>query len=376
MTKYKLLHLTSSLKIGGAETLLCDIIRNLDSNLFDNHVIYFHSGPNVKKIKDLGVATYQIKGLLCMYDPVFFLRLFLLIRKLKPDFIHSLLWAANFSGTLIAKLLNIPIVCALHLASNVETKNKNSFFRNILDRHTFLSCQKLITVSENTLNELTKSYEWIPAEKISVIKNGVDIEFVLNQAKTNYINPNIFGIKKDDFILGSVGRLIQRKNHQLILEAVCLIKDKCPRLKLIFVGDGIMYETLKQKAQDLNIQDRVIFTSCNQAYSFYNIFNAFVLVSYQEGLSIALLEAMCFKLPCIVTGENKNHEVIRSDYNGIVIEQGDKFELAMAIEKLYQDKNLSRNLGMAGNKTIIEDYRFTTMIKKYSDLFITLSSRK
>ena len=56
--RVKLLHVTSSLKIGGAEAVLCDIIRTLGHNEFEHHVIYFHYGPNVDRVRDVGVCMF------------------------------------------------------------------------------------------------------------------------------------------------------------------------------------------------------------------------------------------------------------------------------------------------------------------------------
>jgi len=110
--KIKLLHITSSLKMGGAESLLCDLIKNMDHEMFEHHVIYFHDGPHSVCLKELGIPIYQIKGLISLYDPLFCTRLYKLVKKIKPDCIHTLLWVANVSGRIIARLLKIPIASA------------------------------------------------------------------------------------------------------------------------------------------------------------------------------------------------------------------------------------------------------------------------
>src|SRR5579859_5390998 len=99
----KVVHLISSLKIGGAESLLYDLIVGLGNQDYEHHVIYFHHGPHVARLEQLGVSTYQVRGIITLYDPIFFWRLARLIKKLKPDVIHSALWAANFAGRIIAR---------------------------------------------------------------------------------------------------------------------------------------------------------------------------------------------------------------------------------------------------------------------------------
>ena len=67
-----ILHLITSLNMGGAETLLCDLLERADTSSYEYAVIYFHEGPNVARLHKLGIPTYHIKGLFCLYDPIFF----------------------------------------------------------------------------------------------------------------------------------------------------------------------------------------------------------------------------------------------------------------------------------------------------------------
>jgi len=160
MKKIKVLHITTSLKTGGAETVLVDLIRNLDKASFENIVICFYDGPNGEKLEKLGVKVYKIKGLICNYDPIFLIRLFLLIKKIKPDTIHSLLWASNILSTVIAKVLRIPVACAIHLANNFESTGKNSFFRNVLDRVVLPKANAIIAISDKMVGDLKKN-NWV-----------------------------------------------------------------------------------------------------------------------------------------------------------------------------------------------------------------------
>ena len=366
--KYKILHLTSSLKVGGAETLLVDLLRSIDKNEFENYVIYFHSGPNIERIESLGIKTFQIKGLFCKYDPIFFIRLFLLIKKLRPDCIHSLLWAANFSGTLIAFLLRIPIVCALHLASNFESKNKNNLIRAILDKFTFTFANKLVAVSDTVLNELNNSFK-ISAEKIEVIKNGIDVNYIKLKASEVKKTKSDFNLNNDHFIIGSVGRFIPRKRHDFLIDCFALLAKKYSNMRLMLIGSGELENYLRIKTIELKIQEKVMFIYSSEAYSFYPFFDVFALTSEQEGLSIALLEAMSFGVPSVITSPNALHEVIETDKNGMVVEIDNKDEFNSAIEKIYLDKDFAHHLSVNATKTALMNYNLHNMTDAYCKIF-------
>lgn len=367
MQKNKIVHIISSLKIGGAESWLYDLVRSLNS--FEHHVIYFYDGPNVERIKKLGIGTYQIKGLFFKYDPVFFLRCFLLIRKLNPDIIHSSLWSANIIGRIIAWLLKIPNICVLHLAKNFESSAKNEIFRTFLDRITISIPDKLVAVSKSMADELQKTHKWIPANKLSIIKNGIDVSYIINEGLMSNKKRSDFALTDKNFVIGNVGRLVTRKKQEMLMEAFALIHNKFPEMRLMLIGRGPMELLLKAKANNLNISDKVIFSWDNQAFGYYNLFDCFVLPSDQEGLSIALLEAMSFGLPCIVASTENSHEVISSGENGFIIKSNDKNELAQVLEFLYKNKGLREKIGLEARNIVKNDFSLDNMVKKYDNIF-------
>ncbi len=370
MSKLRILHITSSLKIGGAESLLFDIVRSLDKNEFENFVIYFHNGPNVKKIEDLGVPIFQVKGLICKYDPIFFWKLFCLIKKIKPNCIHSLLWSANFFSSIIAKLLNIPIFCVLHSGYNLGS-NRDNKLRSFLDKITFFCVNKIICVSQNVYDITVTKYPMISGKTI-IIKNGIDSNYIVNKGLELCKKRHEFGIKDSDFVIGTVGRLVPVKNHEFLIEITVLLDKKHDNIKLIIVGEGPLENLLYKKVKDLGIVERVFFIKSWQAYGFYPLFDCFVQCSQQEGLSIALLEAMSFGVPCIVT--SVKHEVIVSGSNGYLSNMN-LFDLVRAIEFIYNNHNLSRKIGLAGQRTIIDLFNLQRMIDSYQKLCKSLCIR-
>src|SRR3982750_1406571 len=89
-------HVISSLKIGGAETVLYDLTRGLHVKGYQQSVIYFHEGPFSAQLCSLGIQVYYVMGLICLYDPVFWWRMYRLLHNLNPDTIHASLWSAGF----------------------------------------------------------------------------------------------------------------------------------------------------------------------------------------------------------------------------------------------------------------------------------------
>lgn len=360
----KILHITSSLKIGGAESLICDILDHI-KNDYNNFVIYFHGGPNVEKIKKLGIQTYQVKGAFCKYDPIFCLRLFLLIIKIKPSLIHSHLWSANLLSSLCASLLRIPIICNLHLVSNSEQKSKNNLLRGLLDKITFKLSNKLICVSDKMYKEIVLARPLFK-NKIKVIQNGVDYKKITAASRQNIQLREFYNLTSEHFVIGSVGRLIERKRYDLLINQFNLALKDCSHLRLFILGSGPLENNLKKLVKKLNIQDKVIFESSNSAYGFYPLFNLFVMTSKEEGLSIALLEAMSCGKTTIIISPTLEHEVIEHEKNGFIVLENEVNGLHKMLVKLSQSYVNLENVAKA---TVIEKFNINCMVNKYKKIF-------
>lgn len=369
--KKKLVHIISSLKQGGAESLLVDLIRNLDD--FEHHVIYFHDGPNRISLQALGIATYHIRGFLCLYDPLFWVRLGVLVHRLKPNCIHSSLWAANFSARILARIVRIPLVSVIHLGVHQDGKIRSmqeGKLRSMVDWATFALSKQIVTVSQEIADTL-KECAWVPAERIQVITNGIDIQAVCQEAHQNRVSKKDIGFDDDALIVGCVGRFIVQKNHCLLIRSFAKSTADIKNARLVLIGFGPTEHSLRVLVDELGISHKVRFEIGKKAYGYYPLFDCFVLSSYQEGISIALLEAMCFSLPCIVTSPTKSHEVITSGYNGLIIPSNNESMLTESLRSLLQDSVVRQKLGIAAFDTVNTAFNIQTMVKKYRKLFTT-----
>ncbi|MCK4650671.1 glycosyltransferase [Candidatus Babeliales bacterium] len=380
----KVLHLITSLKIGGAESALVNLLKKFKEENKNNHFIaHFYNGPNVEKIKALGFPVFKIKGIIHKYDPIAYIQLKKLIKKIKPDIIHSSLWSANFFGKLIANSLKIPILCDLH--SNFSHDGK---IRAFLERITANMAQKYIAISKtsyqgfiNTIVNKIKNENKRKnlKSKILIIQNGIDVKKVRKQFFKNPLSKIELGFKKDDFIIGGVGRLEPIKSFDLLIKAFSIFVNKIQtdkkNIRLCIVGDGSQRKKLENLVKKLDLTNKVLFVGQRiDAQRFYHIFDCFVLSSISEGLSISLLEALCFGLPIITTHNSFNHDVIINNKNGFLIPIGDKNKLAQAIEKLYSSNLLCKkikneNLKLVKAKFDIEKTK-NAYQKAYSDMQI------
>jgi len=364
----KILHFITSLKIGGAEIALCNLLEYWRSSeqVFKHYVAYFHEGPCSARIKALGIPTYHIKGLFFPYDLIALRRFERLIKKIKPDIVHSALWSANIMACFTCKKYNIPLICDLHGDCRYHGRIRNFFERITLGRP-----KKFVAVANSVQKSFLnffKSHEDL-CRKTIVIQNGIDVKKTYYRAQENRLFRKDFGIKEDDFVIGTVGRLHKIKRYDLLIESFSKFLRRA-RAKLCFVGDGSERSYLEKLARDLNLKDNILFFGEQKnALSFYNIFDCFVLSSQSEGLSIALLEALCFGLPIVTTCNVGKHDVITDGVNGIIVSHNDSNSLSKAFLKLYSDRNFRVSVSKSNKDLVKKEFDIRCVADSYVDLY-------
>ena len=359
----KILHIISSLKQGGAETLLCALAHHLHAQGFEQSIIYFHDGPLREKLERLPVKIYHIKGIISLYDPVFLWRLYSTIKKINPDGIHSWLWAANFLSRIFGKLLSIPTLISIH-----NNDDQNGPVRNILDKHTLDYATAIIAVSPTIAQRYQQNSPKL-SNKICMVINGLDYQSFINDQEKNVKIRSAYGLQEHDFVIGSVGRFVALKNYELLINTFKQIYPKYPHLRLMLVGTGPKEHYLRDLVVQLSLQQVVIFIVNQFSVGFYKLFDCFCLTSDKEGISMALLEAMASKLCCVLTNFTSHHDVIENNYNGIIVPAGHQEDLATALKNIIDNKALRNQLAAQGYETLITKFDAQTMYNSYINLY-------
>lgn len=378
-----IVHVISNLGFGGAERLLYDELRLFDHQKMQHSVIYFRPGHYVQAIQALGIPVYYVKGLITRYDPIAYFRLKRLLRKLAPDIIHSSLWSANIVSRMVGAALKIPVMCDMH-----GRHQHHPWLYNIIDRWTAHQAVCHVAVSSGVktsfLNEIAgkmgnKEKAQLCQERVVLIKNGIDAPYVVKKAQQVKKNRLALGFNEHDFIIGSIGRLEPIKAYDIMLRAFACFKQmislnallhpyRIP--KLVIVGGGSQWQALVNLAEALDITNDVLFAGYQEnIHGWYPLFDCFTLSSQSEGISIALLEALCFGLPVITTSPEKYHDVIEQGKQGFLVDVGDVEGLAEAYKTLYLNKERGKVMGQAGKLHVEKNFSLETMVSEYEKLY-------
>lgn len=238
------------------------------------------------------------------------------------------------------------------------------FLISALIRQIWRDADSLIAKSER---EIEMIHALDPAVICSLIPNGVDI---------NAFKP--LGVVADQgpLKLLCVGRLIERKGQHHLIDAVKRLTDEGIEVELDLVGTGDSRSANEAQVARLGLGDRVHFlgyVSREKIAEHYAAADVFVLPSYNEGMSVALLEAMASGLAVVVTATGGTPELIEPEINGLVFDWSDVDSLTAHLRRLAQDRSLVRRMGEA-SRTRASDFSWDRAALLYIDLLERLTS--
>ncbi len=226
----------------------------------------------------------------------------------------------------------------------------------------------LVTVSQGVKQALIKRTNVPMTHNSTVIPNGIDGRWVEVQAQVHAVSRQGVGLCEDTFVIGSVGRLCLIKNYSFLVEIFSTIMRYHTNVRLVLVGSGPEERHLRDLVMQHGLANKVIFIVGQPAYGYYRLFDCFVQSS-REGISMALLEAMSLKVPCVVACSDTEHPVIKDGVNGLVMPTNDAYECAQTIEKIIENITLRTTLGSRGQKTVLDQFDNEKMFQLYHTLF-------
>ncbi len=222
----------------------------------------------------------------------------------------------------------------------------------------FVCCIGHFTRSQ--LMKLSNPDQW---NKLEFIPCGVD---------TNRFKPCSFRARPNPFEVLCVGRLAPAKGHHILIRAMERLERGGRIVRLRLVGDGPERQSLEREVRKLELSDRVIFEGAvnqDKIRGLYASADAFVLPSFAEGVPGVLMEAMAMEIPCVATYVGGVPELIRPEVEGILVPASDARALAEAIERLIDDPQLRRRLGLAGRVRVTRDYDLDRNVGRLAQVF-------
>jgi glycosyltransferase involved in cell wall biosynthesis len=271
------------------------------------------------------------------------------MRMRKLNHLHVHFGGAVASVGMLASIAwKIPYSLTIH--GPEELLNTRSYhLKEKVDQAKFVLCVSDFCRSQ--LCAMMPAGDW---DKFTVIRLGVD-PLVLTPASRPVATPR----RGETLRLMCTGRMVPAKGHQVLLEAVKLLRDRSVNLQVTLVGGGPELPRLRQYVFDHHLDDTVNFTkalSHPETLAQLRHADLFALASFAEGIPVALMEAMSLGIPCVSTYIAGIPELIRNGIDGLLVPPANPVALANALEIVIGDPVLRRSLGASARQRIINQY--------------------
>jgi glycosyltransferase involved in cell wall biosynthesis len=361
--------LVTSMPVGGAETLLVELVSRLDRKLFAPEVVCLKElGPLGEKLA--AEMPVHCKLLSNKYDLRIWPRLKRLFRERQIDVVVTVgAGDKMFWGRLAAKRVGVPvIVSALHSTGWPDGVGR-------LNRWLTPFTDAFVAVAE-AHGEHLRSIEGFPVSKVVVIPNGIDTTRFSVVPDIATIRREL-GIGATDPVVTLVAALRPEKNHELFLEVARRIVRRFSTAKFLIVGDGPRREELQLLSGDLGLENHALFLgSRSDIPALLSATNVFALTSHNEANPVSILEAMSVGRPVVSVDVGSIHEVIEQGQNGLLVEAGSAEQLTACISKLIDDPLRAEAMGAAARKTVVDRWSVEFMVRRYERLLVAIYARK
>ena len=175
------------------------------------------------------------------------------------------------------------------------------------------------------------------------------------------------GVKDEEMLILSVGELDDNKNHVVVIKALTSLEHD--NFKFVVCGVGPNKDMLTKMAAEAGLSDKVIITGYRSDIpDILHAADLFVFPSFHEGMPVAALEAMACGLPLICSKIRGNVDIVKNGENGFLFEPEDYLTLAMSIDKLIYNLDLTKVFGTR-NKEIVKDFSLDSLIKELTTIY-------
>jgi len=358
----KILFFTVDSCIGGTEKMVISLAASLPKDEFSVFILtikpegLLHEMAQSSGISSgtLGIRS-RLNGFLAP------LRLFRFLLKNRFDVIHTFLFQANNLGRVVGWAANVPV----RIGSQRSTDYWRRPCHNLLDRITLPFSRIVVSNSEAGRKMLMRRVGLAPG-KVIVIPNGVPLAAVIPKDKAR----EILGFSGEAFLIGSVGNLRPPKGYQYLLPAFREVALKYPESRLLIAGEGPLRRTLERFSRRLGISRKVFFLGFQKDLSvFYSGLDLFAMPSLWEGMPVALLEALSYGLPVIVTAVSGIPEVVSDGVEGFLSAPANPQQIAAGIMELLSNPQKRLEMGNRGRARAENEYSREIMVAAYASLY-------
>jgi glycosyltransferase involved in cell wall biosynthesis len=347
----------------------CALLNRLDRKRFRLHLV---SDPALyerfRRIIPAGVEHTALR-VSSLYDAKSAIRFAQILMRRQIRILHTHTFRNSLFASPIGWACRVPII--------IQTQHGNEGWRRwkanfIPDRILSRFITRYIAVCGSDARFLMEK-KHVAAENIGVVHNGCDTARFRPRPGPASVLRGQLGFAEDDLVLIVVARLHAGKGHRVLLEAVRLLLDTFPRLKLICLGEGELEAELRAACEALCLSDCVrLVGQQSNVPDWLAAADISVLPSFYEGLPLTVLESMACGLPTVASKVGGIPEVIEDGSTGMLVPPGDPQLLARAIASLLHNPEGRARMGRAACARIAGSFTLERQCHQTQEIYFEL----
>lgn len=365
--KIKILHVIDSLGVGGMERVVVDVANGLDLGRFEQTVCCLsRRGELADQLRDDVRCIDLGKG--DKADRLMPLKLARVIRRERPDIVHSQSWSGV--DTALATLLTpgVKLVHSEH-GRNYPHWQRQPLLRRLARRGVYQLANAVFAISAEVRDFYCRQTSF-PTERMQVIANGIDLQRI-DEANARGVREE-FGIAPDDFVVGTVARLDLTKDTISLARAFASValRHRTSSSKLLIVGDGEQRARLADFVRSMRLEGAVIFAGPRRDVPrLLRAMDVFALSSVSEGMPLTVLEAMAARLPVVATNVGALPELVEEGKTGFLVPIRHAAALSEKLEMFLANRQLAITFGEAARHKVEQEFPVERMLRRYAELY-------
>ena len=270
------------------------------------------------------------------------------VREEGIDLVHAQTRVCQVAARLLKKISKVPYVATCH-----------GFFNHRRVSRRIFPCwgDRTIAISSSVKQHLAVDLG-VDASKIDVVYNGIETSRYMDMpaGKDGRILKDA-GFDPQTTVIGALGRLSVVKGYTYLVEAFSMVLSGGLDCRLMLVGEGPEKKALREKAERLGVSDKVIIVpGGGELKRFFSVMDVFCMPSLNEGLGLALMEAMASGRSCVASRIGGLAELIDDGDNGLLVPPADPGALAGAIERVLGDRDMASGMAAAARKKAMKEF--------------------
>jgi sugar transferase (PEP-CTERM/EpsH1 system associated) len=370
-TRPLIAHVLFRLDYGGLENGVVNVVNGLPGDAFRHAIIALTEASAFReRIRRADVQVYALDKQPGK-DPLAYLRLYRLLRQLRPAIVHTRN-LGTLDSALVGRIAGVP--CRIHGEHGWDTYDPDGTSRKYRTLRRMLdpTIDRFVTVSQE-LQQWLIEHVGISSGKITRICNGVDTERFRPRASVGRSHLHGPGFPPGSVVVGSVTRFSEIKDPLNLVRAFIEARRAAAgkALRLVMLGDGVLLPQAHSMLAEAGEADAAWLPgSRDDVPELMRDMDVFVLGSKREGISNTVLEAMATGLPVIASATGGNLELILDGRTGALVPAGDAGAIARVLLDYAAQRSLRLEHGAQARRRTEQEYSLHGMLAKYNELYL------